>query len=159
MILKKLAVAAVVLAVGAGAAQAQLLTRQVVSLAEAQRLAAAARAMATQRRLDMAIAVVDANGDLILLERMDNVQVGSVVIAQGKALTSARLRRPTKASEDAVNQNRASLTTLFPGFTAVQGGLPITVNGQVIGAIGCSGGTSEEDEQVCTAGLAALRAQ
>ena len=92
---------------------------------------------------------------------MDGVQLGSVGIAERKAKTSALLRRPTKAVEDAVMGNpgatppapqRNVLLTLFPDFLPIGGGLPLFNGDQLMGAIGCSGGTAAQDEQVCKAG-------
>lgn len=138
-----------------GSAQAQLLDRKVISLGEAQKIAAAARAAAMQAGLQMAVAVVDANGELILLERMDDVQIGSIQIAQGKARTSALLRRPTVELETAVAGGRNALISLDPRFVLIGGGLNVVVDGQTVGAVGCSGGTAEQDAMICQAGLAA----
>ena len=113
----------------------------------------------------MVVVVVDEHGLPIVLEKMDGVQNGSVTIAQGKAKTAALLRRSTKAVEDAVMGNPAAtppapprnvLLNLFPGFTPIQGGLPLLSGDQIMGAIGCSGGTAPQDEQVCKAGVDTL---
>jgi len=111
------------------------------------------------------VVVADDHGTPIVLEKMDGVQLGSVGIAEGKAKTSALLRRPTKALEDAVMGNPAAappapprnvVLNLFPGITPVGGGLPLFNGDQLMGAIGCSGGTAAQDEQVCKAGVDAM---
>ena len=145
-----------------GTGQAQLLDRKAISLAEAKKMVAAAMAEAVKNKWQMAIVVADEHGTPIVLERMDGVQLGSVGIAEGKAKTSALLRRPTKALEDAVTGNpgatppappRNVVLALFPGITPVGGGLPLFNGDQIMGAIGCSGGTAAQDEQVCKAGV------
>ena len=148
-----------------GTSQAQLLDRKAISLAEAKKMVAAAMAEAVKNKWQMAIVVVDEHGTPIVLERMDGVQLGSVGIAEGKAKTSALLRRPTKALEDAVMGNPAAnppapprnvVLSLFPGITPVGGGLPLFNGDQIMGAIGCSGATAAQDEQVCKAGVDAM---
>lgn len=137
-----------------GAARAQWLDKKAISLAEAKKLIAAAQAEAEKIKVGMCITVVDANGDEILAERMDNAQVGSVEISKRKASTAARLRRPTKVWEDALVGGRMAIIGL--GIIPSEGGINIVVDGKTIGAIGCSGGTAPQDGQVCTAGLAAI---
>jgi glc operon protein GlcG len=104
----------------------------------------------------VSISIVDANGDLLAFRRLDGASLASIDISQGKARTSARVRRPTKALEDAVAAGRTALVTA-PGLVLMQGGLPITVGGVTVGAVGVSGATSEQDEQVAAAGIAALK--
>jgi uncharacterized protein GlcG (DUF336 family) len=99
------------------------------------------------------IAVVDDGGHLILLERLDDTQVASVEVAIGKARTAAIFRRPSKVFEDQVRDGRVAAIAL-PGATPLQGGLPIIVNGKVVGAIGVSGNTPQEDEDIAKAGAA-----
>lgn len=148
------------LAIG-GTGQAQLLDRKAISLAEAKKMVAAAMAEAVKNKWQMVVVVTDDHGTPIVLEKMDGVMLGSVGIAEGKARTSALLRRPTKAVEDAVTGNpgatppapqRNILLSLFPGIVPVGGGLPLMNGDQLMGAIGCSGGTAAQDEQVCKAG-------
>ena len=133
-------------------ASAQLLDRKALSLAEAKKIAAAAEAEAVKNKWNMVIAIVDDGGNLLFLERMDDVQLGSVEVAQGKARTSALFRRSTKIFEDAVKGGRNVVLNLTRDITPIQGGLPIVAGGRVIGAIGVSGATSEQDEQVAKAG-------
>ena len=144
-----------------GTGQAQLLDRKAISLAEAKKMVAAAMAEAIKNKWQMVVIVTDDHGTPIVLEKMDGVQLGSVGIAERKAKTSALLRRPTKAVEDAVMGNpgatppapqRNVLLTLFPDFLPIGGGLPLFNGDQLMGAIGCSGGTAAQDEQVCKAG-------
>jgi glc operon protein GlcG len=148
-----------------GASQAQLLDRKAISLAEAKKMVAAAMAEAVKNKWQMVVVVTDDHGTPIVLEKMDSVMVGAVGIAERKAKTSALLRRPSKALEDAVMGNpgttppapqRNVLLTLFPGVLPVGGGLPLMNGDQLMGAIGCSGGTAAQDEQVCKAGVDAL---
>ena len=145
--------------------RAQLLDRKAISLAEAKKMVAAAMVEAVKNKWLMVVVVVDDHGLPIVLEKMDGVQNASVTIAQNKAKTAALLRRSTKAVEDAVMGNPAAtppapprniLLNLFPGFMPIQGGLPLLNGDQIMGAIGCSGGTAPQDEQVCKAGVDTL---
>ena len=106
----------------------------------------------------MNIAAVGPSGDLIHFSRMDNAQFASIVISQHKAKTAATFRRPTKAFQDAMAANAANvyLVTL-DGVIASEGGIPVVAGGKIIGALGCSGGTSAQDGQVCQAGVNALK--
>src|SRR5207249_1570766 len=101
--------------------------------------------------------VVDDGGHMILLERLDDTQVASVEVGIGKARTAAIFRRPSKVFEDQIREGRVAALAL-PGATPLQGGIPITVNGKVIGAIGVSGNTPQEDEDIARAGAAAAPA-
>jgi glc operon protein GlcG len=119
----------------------------------AKKLVAAAEAEAQKRGATVVIAVVDDGGQLILLERLDDTQVASVEVAMGKARTAAIFRRPSKVFEDQVKNGRVAALAL-PGATPLQGGVPITVDGKVIGAIGASGNSPQEDEEIALAGAA-----
>jgi uncharacterized protein GlcG (DUF336 family) len=101
----------------------------------------------------MVIAIVDDGAHLLYLERMDSAQIASVLVAQEKAFTAVRFRRPSKAFEEAVAAGRNVVMTL-PGATPIEGGLPILVEGDLVGGIGVSGGTSAQDSIVAAAGLA-----
>jgi glc operon protein GlcG len=127
----------------------------VLTLAAAKSMAAAAETFAAARGWTVAIAVVDPSGGLILLHCLDDTQPASPTIAVEKARSAARLRRPTKAMEDAIAGGRIGLLTL--GVVALEGGLPIRVDGQVVGAIGVSGMNSSQDGEVADAGLQALQ--
>jgi uncharacterized protein GlcG (DUF336 family) len=134
---------------------AQLGTKKTLTLEAAKQMAAAAQAEAKKNNLTMVIAIVDDGGHLIYLERMDGTQIGSVVVAQEKAAGAVKFKRTTKAMEDVVAGGRNAVLAL-PGFMPVEGGLPIMVDGQLIGAIGASGGTSPQDGTVAAAGLAVV---
>jgi glc operon protein GlcG len=155
---KSMGVTIVVAAVtlSAQAASAQLTEKRVLTLAAAQKMVASAQAEAERQRLAGVIEVVDDGGWPILLLRMDNAAfVASVELAPGKARTAALFKKPSQALEDAINHGRIAAVTA-PGFVEMQGGLPIVVDGQVIGGIGASFDTPEHDAQIAQAGLAAL---
>jgi uncharacterized protein GlcG (DUF336 family) len=105
----------------------------------------------------MAIAVVDAAGQLVAFERMDNAFPGATAVSQDKAQSAAIYRRPTKAFQDALAGGGAGLRVLtLRGANAVEGGIPLVVDGKVIGAIGVSGGSAEQDGAVAKAGVDSL---
>ena len=152
----RLALAVVALTLSAQLATAQLGEKKVLTLAAAQKMIAAAQAEAERNHLAGVIAVVDDGGWPILLLRMDNAAyVASVELAPAKARTAALFKKPSQALEDAINHGRIAAVTAH-GFTEMQGGLPIVVDGQVIGGIGASFDTPEHDVQIAKAGLAAL---
>jgi glc operon protein GlcG len=132
-----------------------LSTKKVLTLEAAKQIAAAAQAEAAKNKWTMVICVVDDGGHLIYLERMDGTQIGSVQVAQEKAVTAVRFKRPTKALEEAVAGGRTVVMKL-PGATPIEGGLPIFVEGNLIGAVGVSGGTSPQDGQVAAVGVATV---
>ena len=134
---------------------AQLATKQTLTLEVAKQMAAAAAHHAAQNKWTMVIAIVDDGGNLMYLEKMDDTQIGSIEVAQAKARTAIRYKRPTKALEDAVAGGRNVVMTL-PGATPVEGGMPITVDGKIIGAIGLSGMASNQDGECAKAALDAL---
>jgi glc operon protein GlcG len=131
--------------------QAELPTKKILTLGMAKKLVAAAEAEAKKRGATVVIAVVDDGGQLILLERLDDTQVASVEVAIGKARTAAIFRRPSRVFEDQVRNGRVAALAL-PGATPLQGGIPVTVDGKVIGAIGASGNSPQEDEEIALAG-------
>ena len=136
--------------------QAQLLEKKALGLEAARKMVAAAEAEAERNHWRGVIAVADEGGWLILLERMDHAAMtASVELAAGKARSAALFKKPTQALEDAINHGRYAAITAR-GFIEMQGGLPVIVDGEVIGGIGASFATPEEDEQVAKAGLAAL---
>ncbi len=131
-----------------------------VNLEQAKKIVAAAAANARSQNLPMAIAVVDNAGQLVAFERMDNTQTGSIAVSQDKAVSSAMFRRPTKAFQDAVAGGGAGLRVLtLRNANAVEGGLPIVVDGKIMGAVGVSGGSAEQDGVVAKAGLDGLAAK
>jgi uncharacterized protein GlcG (DUF336 family) len=124
----------------------------------AKKLAAPAVAEAKKNGWAMAIAIVDIAGELVYFERMDDTQIGSVNIAQDKARSAARFKRPTKSFQDTLAAGGEGLRILaLQGAVPVDGGIPLVVGGKVVGAIGASGGTSAQDGQVAAAGAAALK--
>jgi glc operon protein GlcG len=115
--------------------------------------AAVEEAKKSPRNWKLAIAVVDPNGDLVYFYKMDQTQVASIAIAQGKARTAARFRRPSGAFFTAMqNPANAYLATLDPTLIASHGGFPLIEGGKLIGAIGCSGATGDQDGVACKAG-------
>ena len=141
-----------VLAVAANA-QAQLIEKTALTLEGAKKIAAVAEAKAKAEGARVVIAVVDEGGSLLLLERLDDTQVASVNVGIDKARTAAIYRRPSKVFEDQVKNGRVSALALH-GAVALQGGVPIIVDGKVIGAIGVSGETPSQDEDIAIAGAA-----
>ena len=139
----------------ASLAQAQVVDKKVLSLEGAKKIAVAAEAEARKNNWNVVIAVVDDGGHLIYLQRLDGTQTGSVAVAIGKAQTSAGFKRPTKALEDAIAGGRNAILALHAA-TPLEGGLPVIINGQVVGAVGVSGVKSVEDAQVAKAGIDAL---
>jgi uncharacterized protein GlcG (DUF336 family) len=135
----------------AAAASAQVADKRVLTLEGAKMITAAAEAEAKKNNWNVVIAVVDDSGNLIHYVRMDDTQAGSNEFAIGKARTSALFRRPTKVMEDGVAGGRHVIMT-FPGAYPVQGGLPLVSAGKMVGAIGVSGVTSQQDEQIAKAG-------
>ena len=135
---------------------AQMLDAKVISLDAAKKIAAAAEAEARKQGWTVAIAVVDVSGGLILFHRFDDVQAASLDLAIAKARTSARFKRPTKALSDAIAAGRMALLAA-EGYLPLEGGVPVTVGGKVVGAVGVSGVTSEQDAIVAQAGAGAIR--
>jgi uncharacterized protein GlcG (DUF336 family) len=137
-------------------AAAQTADRKVITLEGAKAILAAAEAEALKNKWTVAIAVVDESGNLIAFHKLDDTQMGSIDIAIGKARTAARMKRPTKALEDAVAGGRTVMLAV-EGITPLEGGVPVMLDGKVIGAVGVSGVTSQQDAQVAQAGAAALK--
>ena len=141
----------------AGPAHAATLpSRPVLTLQAAHAVIAAAEARAQAEGWPCVIAVVDADGLPIALERMDNAAVpAGVELAPGKARTAALFRRPSGALEDAINGKRPAALSAR-GFVLMRGGVPISVQGYIVGAIGVSADTPEHDEVIANAGIAGL---
>lgn len=146
---------AAVVALVAVTASAQLADKKALTLAAAKKVAAAAEAEARKNNWNVVIAILDEGGHLVYLQRMDGAQIASVEIALKKAESAVRFKRPTKAFEDQLVGGRTAILKL-PGAMPFEGGLPILAGEQVIGAIGVSGVTSQQDGQIAKAGLAAL---
>jgi len=126
-----------------------------LTLADAKRIAEAAEQEALQNQWPVVISIVDDGGHLLYLQRLDNTQFGSVDVAIEKAHSAISFRRPTKVWEDNIVQGQIRYLNL-PGALPIEGGLPIVVNNQYIGAIGVSGVRSFQDAQIAQAGVAAL---
>src|SRR6266498_1923685 len=139
------------------AAGAQLPTKQVLTLDAAKKIAAAAEAEAKKRSATVVIAVVDDGGYLLVLERLDDTQVASVDVGIAKARTAAIFRRPSKVFEDQIRDGRVAALALT-GATPLQGGVPIFVEGKIVGAIGVSGNSPQEDEDIAKAGAVSASA-
>ena len=127
-----------------------------ISLENAKKAAAAAVAESRKNKLAHSIAVTDMAGDLVYFEKMDGTGAQTSNIAIGKARSSARFKRPTKSFQDRLAAGDTYLLSL-EGAVLVGGGVPIVVDGKIVGAIGTSGGTAAQDDQVSNAGAAALR--
>ena len=132
-------------------AKAQLPTKQVLTLDTAKKIAAVAEAEARKRGATVVIAVVDDGGYLLVLERLDDAQVASVDVGIAKAKTAAIFRRPSGVFEDQVKNGRIAALAL-PGAVALKGGVPIMIDGKVIGAVGVSGNSPQEDEDIAKVG-------
>jgi glc operon protein GlcG len=154
------AVAALILFGSAGAGGAApsdplILDKKVLSLAAARRIVAAAEAEATARRLGVVIVVVDDGGEVIELTRMDGAQVASVNVGIGKARTAAIFRRPSRVFEEQIRSGRIAALALA-GATPLQGGVPVLVDGKVVGAVGVSGDSPQADEEIAIVGANAI---
>ena len=156
----RLLLATAVLAIASAAplarATAQTRTTRVVAADGAQRAIAAALAEAKKQGWNVSIAVVDLGGELVGFLRMDGASAGSVDVSQAKARTAARFKRATQVFDSTVTAGRVAILGL-PGVVPVTGGVPIIVNGEIIGAVGVSGATSAQDAQVAQAGAAAVQ--
>jgi glc operon protein GlcG len=136
-------------------ASAQLKDKKALTLDVAKKLAAAAAAEAMNNKWNVVIAILDEGGSLMYLERLDDTQIGSIDVAIQKAKTAVSFKRPTKALEEALMGGRTVILSL-PGAVPIEGGVPIVVDEKVIGAIGVSGVTAQQDGQIAKAGVDAL---
>lgn len=148
-------VAALALVARPATLAAQLRPVRAVSADGAQRALAAILAEARRQNWSVSIAVVDPAGELVGFLRMDGASYASVDIARGKARTAARFRRPTRSLDSSLTAGRLSILG-FEGATPVEGGVPIVVNGEIVGAIGVSGVTSAQDAELARAGAATI---
>ncbi len=128
--------------------------RPTLTAADVQKMVAACKSEATRNKWSVAIAVVDDGGYLLYLERLDGAGPVTAEVATEKAVTAARTRRPTKFWEDRLKERPAFMK--FPGVLPLQGGVPVMYQNECVGAIGVSGVQSHEDEQIASAGAAAL---
>ena len=129
----------------------QVLERKTLSLEAANKIIVGAIQEAKANNWLVDIAVVDEGGNLLSFQRMDGALIGSIDVAIGKARTAYIFRRPTKVLEEAA-KTRPAIVTL-PNGVLLQGGVPVSVNGQTVGAVGVSGVTSQQDEQIAEAGI------
>jgi glc operon protein GlcG len=127
-----------------------------ITLDQAKGVMAGAEAEAKENDWPVVIAIVDTGGNVVLLQRLDNAQFGSVEVARQKAWSAAAFR-PTKVFQEAVAGGGANLRILrLEGASPLEGGIPLVADGQIIGAIGVSGVTSEQDAQIAQAGVDSL---
>jgi len=118
---------------------------------------AGAEAEAVKNKWPVVITILDSGGNIMMVQRLDNAQFGSVDISRDKAKSAVALRRPTKVFQDLIAQGGANLRLLNIGYSVLEGGIPIVVGGKVIGGIGVSGVTSQQDAQIAQAGIDALK--
>jgi glc operon protein GlcG len=129
-----------------------------ISLENAKKAAASALAEAVKNNWNMAVAIVDTGGNLVYYEKMDNTQLGSANIAIDKARTAALFKRPTKAFQDALAAGGEAVRILrLQGVVPVEGGIPLVLDGKIVGAIGVSGAMSAQDAQCAKAGADTLK--
>ena len=137
-------------------AEAQTISVTVLNQAGAQTVLQAAKESAQRRNAPSAIAVVDPAGDLLAFQRMDGVRPASADLAIEKARTAARLQRPTAETEDSINQGRTAFVTA--DIMALRGGVPVLVNGEIVGAVGVAGSNKDADTEIAETAAAALSA-
>lgn len=129
-----------------------------LGLEAAKKVMAAAEAEAVKNNWAMAIVILDSTGHMVMLHKLDNTQYGSLMAAEDKAHSAINYRRPSKVFEDLVAQGGIGLRSLaLRGASPLEGGIPINVDGKIVGAIGVSGGTSVQDGQVAKAGADATK--
>jgi len=128
-----------------------------ISLEQAKKVLAGAEAEAKKNNWNVVISIVDSGGQLVAMQRLDGAQWGSIDVARDKAYSAVAFRRPTKAFQDAVSQGGENLRILkLTGASPLEGGIPIVMDGKIVGAIGVSGVTSQQDAQIARAGAEAL---
>jgi uncharacterized protein GlcG (DUF336 family) len=132
-------------------------TKKSLTLEAAKLMAAAAEATAAKNGWKVVIAVADDGGHALLVHRLDGTQSSSVPTAMGKARSAVAYKRPTRILEEMINQGRFSFLSAGGDPVALQGGLPIEIEGQLVGGIGVSGVKASDDEIVAQAGIDALR--
>jgi uncharacterized protein GlcG (DUF336 family) len=128
-----------------------------IGLERAKQVLAAAEAEAKKRNWKMNIAVVDTNGELVHFARMEGAQIASGSISIGKARTAARFRRESRAFYNAFETGHGYVATLDPTLVASPGGFPLVEGGKLIGAVGCSGGTGDQDAAICKVGAEVVK--
>jgi len=143
-------------AVTSGSAQAQLPSKRVLTLEAAKQVAAAAEAEARRNNWLVSISVVDDSGQLVYFQKMDDAKLVATDISMRKARTAVYFQGPTKALEDEVSAGRTALLPI-DGFMPLQGGVLLVSGGQIVGAVGVSGVTGEQDAQCATAGASVIK--
>jgi uncharacterized protein GlcG (DUF336 family) len=129
-----------------------------ISLEQAKKVLAGAEAEAKKNNWNVVICILDSGGQLVAMQRLDGAQWGSIDVARDKAYSAVAFRRPTKAFQDAIGQGGENLRLLkLSGASVLEGGIPIVVDGKIIGAVGVSGVTSQQDAQIANAGITALK--
>ena len=129
-----------------------------ITLEQAKKVMVGAESEAKKNNWNMVIVILDSGGNIVMLQRMDGAQLGSIDVAKEKAYSAVAFRRPTKAFDDALAQGGANLRILrLPGASPVEGGIPVVADGKVIGSVGVSGGTSAQDAQVARAGIESMK--
>jgi len=158
-ILTSLAIGAAVLFAAEARAQAGPTPYgETINSETAKKAAAAAVAESKKNNWGMCVAVSGPSGDLVYFERMDTCQFASIAISQHKAKAAATFRRPTKAFADGIAANPANVALLsLDGIIASEGGIPIVIGGKIVGSIGCSGATGQQDGVACQAGVDAVK--
>lgn len=146
---------ALVALVAAWTVAEDLPTKRTLTLDAARHVLAAAQKHARENKWNVCIAIVDDGGHLVCFERMDGTQHGSALVSQRKAETAVAFKRPSKAFEDQIVGGRNALLAL-PTAVPLEGGVPLTVEGQMVGAIGVSGVTSQQDGMIAQAGVDSL---
>ena len=155
------------LALAAGSALAQDVESTVtapygaaITLDQAKRAMAAAELKAAENTWQVAITILDSGGNLVMFHKTDNAQISAITVSEGKALTALQFKRPSKDLDDAIARGGPGNRLLaLKDITPIEGGLPIVVDGRIIGAIGVSGALSAQDTQVAKAGIDALNQQ
>ncbi|MGH8744144.1 MAG: GlcG/HbpS family heme-binding protein [Burkholderiales bacterium] len=130
--------------------------KKILTLEMAKRVAAAAETKANANQWKVVIAILDDGGHQVYLQRADGTQFGSIDVAIGKAYSAIAFRRPTKTWEERLAEGRVGFLSFSKDFVLIEGGLPLALNGEIIGSIGVSGVQSSQDGEIAAAGAAAL---
>ena len=129
-----------------------------IGIENARKVMAAAEAEASKNNWAVVIAIIDSGGHVVMMHRYDNVQLSSIEISQGKAKTALMFKRPTKVLDDAISSGGSGLRFLsLKDIVPLEGGLPLVLDGKIVGAIGVSGVLSAQDAQIARAGVDALK--
>jgi len=129
-----------------------------ITLEQAKKVMVGAEAEAKKNNWNVVIAVLDSGGNVVMLQRMDGAQFGSIEVAREKAYSAVAFRRPTKLFQDLIEQGGVNMRLLrVSGLSPLEGGLPIIVDGKLVGGVGVSGVTSQQDAQIGRAGVEGLK--